>query len=67
MTSAVSVAVDQVIRYRTGPSSTPAGLVVTISERRVLIEENFRFITPVRKWIDSEDIVEVLKEIECTG
>lgn len=67
MTLAVAVAVDRVIRYRSGPSSTPAGLVVTISERRVLIEENYRFITPVRKWIDSDDIVEVLKEIPFTG
>ncbi len=59
----LTISVDQVIRYRTGPGATAPGLVVAIGEGRIQVEENFRFITPLRKWIDNADVVAVIPEV----
>lgn len=54
----------QIVRYRDeNGSSTSPGLVLKIASGAVLVERNFRFITPVRKWIAVDDVVEVLHEI----
>lgn len=55
----------QVIRYRTGHGdATKPGLVLAVEPGALLIEENYRFISPSRTRIAAAAVVEVLRIIE---